>query len=121
MREFSNPEDPTPGPPASIYRVRVAGRLPAGWEDRLGCLRVVHEEESGQLTKATLVGAVKDQSDLLGVLNTLHELQLPLLLVEALDLESIPPTRSGDSSCASVPTDRNGESSTGASSSMTSK
>lgn len=55
---MSDSEDHTARPPASIYRVRVAGRLPAGWEDRLGCFRVVHEEKSGQMTTGTLVGAV---------------------------------------------------------------
>ena len=89
MRSSSKTENPNTKPPASIYRLRVGGRLPANWEDRLGCLRVVHEEESEPLCQTTLVGPVQDQSDLLGVLNTLHELRLPLLLVEAMNLETI--------------------------------
>ncbi len=73
-----------------MYRLRIAGVIPDGWEGRLGCLRVVHEEGPEPKTTTTLMGAVTDQAELLGVLNTLHELRLPLLLVEAIDLESIP-------------------------------
>lgn len=82
-------EDRNPRQPASIYRLQIAGILLDGWEDRLGYFRVVHEEGPGPQTRTTLMGAVQDQSDLLGVLTTLHELRLPLLLVEAMDLESM--------------------------------
>jgi hypothetical protein len=64
--------------------------LPSGWEYRLGCLQVVHEEGNESSGQTTLMGAVRDQADLLGVLNTLHELRLPLLLVEAVDTELCP-------------------------------
>jgi len=85
----STSQDSNSRHPASLYRLRVAGVVPNGWEDRLGCLRVVHEEGSGPQTTTTLMGAVTDQADLLGILNTLHELRLALLLVEAMDTESI--------------------------------
>lgn len=78
--------------PASFYRLRVTGTVPAGWEGRLGCLRIVQEEVAGLDKITTLMGAVSDQADLLGVLNTLQQLHLPLLLVEAVDIESIPST-----------------------------
>ena len=87
MNKIPKVEDQDPRQPASIYRLRIAGAIPAGWEERLGCLRVVQEEGSESPTTTTLMGAVKDQAELLGVLNTLHELRLPLLLVEAIDLE----------------------------------
>ena len=79
-----------PRQPAAIYRLRVAGVIPSGWQDRLGCLRVVQEERTESPTTTTLMGAIKDQADLIGVINTLHQLHLSLLLVEAVDLESIP-------------------------------
>ena len=34
--------------------------------------------------------ATKDHAELLGILNTLHELRLPLLMVEAVDTELCP-------------------------------
>ena len=70
---------------ASIYRVRVTGSLPDSWVDRLGGLQVVQEGGGGSSNQTLLMGAVRDQAELLGVLNTLHELRLPLLLVEAVD------------------------------------
>ncbi len=89
MKTISKNEAHNPRQPASIYRLRVAGVIPTGWEDRLGCLRVVQEESSGSPATTTLMGAIKDQADLLGILNTLHQLRLTLLLVEAVDLEAI--------------------------------
>ena len=41
--------------------------------------------DQGEMT--TLVGRVKDQAELSGVLNTLYELQLPLLSVKILPPE----------------------------------
>ena len=72
-----------------MYRLRVGGIIPEGWEDRLGCLRIVKEEGTASPATTTLMGAIEDQSDLVGVLNTLHTLHLPLLLVEAIDLEEL--------------------------------
>ena len=72
-----------------MYRLRIAGVIPDGWEGRLGCLRAVHEEGPEPRTTTTLMGPVTDQADLLGILNTLHELHLTLLLVEAMDVESV--------------------------------
>ncbi len=72
---------------ASIYRVYVAGSLPGSWANRLGGLQVVREEMDGSADQTLLTGAVRDQAELLGILNTLHELRLPLLLVEAVDTE----------------------------------
>lgn len=72
---------------ASIYRVRVAGRIPDGWASRLGGLQATREGASELSHQTLLIGAVRDQAELLGILNTLHELRLPLLLVEAVDTE----------------------------------
>jgi hypothetical protein len=60
----------------------------------LGGLQVVREGGTGSSHQTLLKGAVRDQAELLGVLNTLHELRLPLLLVEAVD--------SGLCSCKSI-------------------
>ena len=75
---------------ASIYRVCVAGTIPGSWADRLGGLQVVREGGDGSSDQTLLMGAVRDQAELLGILNTLHELRLPLLLVEAVDTDLCP-------------------------------
>jgi hypothetical protein len=67
------------------YRIRVQGFLDENWSERLGgmYLTINHREDRGTL--ATLVGRLQDQAELAGVLNTLYEMHLPLLLVEYLD------------------------------------
>ena len=75
---------------ASIYRVCVAGTLSSRWENRLGDLQVVREEGNGTSEQTLLMGTVRDQAELLGILNTLHELHLPILLIEAVDTELCP-------------------------------
>jgi hypothetical protein len=75
---------------ASIYRVCVAGTIPGSWANRLGCLQVVHEAGDGLADQTLLMGAVRDQAELLGILNTFHELRLPLLLVEAVHTDLCP-------------------------------
>jgi hypothetical protein len=72
---------------ASLYRLRVAGVLPESWEDRLGCFRFVHEGATEPLT-TLLMGRVKDQAELIGVINTLYGLHMPLISVECLDAEA---------------------------------
>lgn len=72
---------------SSVYRVCIAGTLPGSWKDRLGNLQVVFERENGVSGQTLLTGAVTDQAELLGILNTLHELRIPLLLVEAVDMD----------------------------------
>ena len=87
MKQSPGLEDHNPKQSGSLYQLRIGGVLPESWEDRLGSLRIVHEEGAEPLTKTTLMGAVKDQADLLGILNTLHGLRLPLLYLECLDAE----------------------------------
>ena len=90
METHTEANDHGPRDHASIYRVSVVGTLPASWADRLGGLQIVHEGGSGSSNQTLLMGAVRDQAELLGILNTLHELRLPLLLVDAVDTELCP-------------------------------
>ena len=68
------------------YRIRVLGLLDESWSDRLGGLRITAcslKDQEGPVTE--LVGQVRDQAKLAGVLNSLYELHLTLLLVENLN------------------------------------
>ena len=68
------------------YRIRVLGLLDESWSDRLGGLRITAcslKDQEGPVTE--LVGQVRDQAKLAGVLNSLYELHLTLLLVEYLN------------------------------------
>jgi hypothetical protein len=68
------------------YRIRVLGFLDKSWSDRLGDLRITAcslKDQEGPVTE--LIGKVRDQAKLAGVLNSLYELHLTLLSVEYLN------------------------------------
>ena len=77
----------TLGTPAT-YRIRVQGRLDASWSERLGGLRITSRRRGDQAPVTTLVGEVRDQAELIGILNSLYDLHLPLLLVQILPRQS---------------------------------
>ena len=75
--------------PAS-YRIQVQGYLDGTWSDRLGSLTImVNSEPVNGALATTLFGRLRDQTDLIGVLNTLYDLHLPLLSVEYLRDEEV--------------------------------
>ena len=68
-----------------IYRIRIVGHLEESWADRLGGMRIEESSRGDQGSNTTLVGRIRDQAELVGVLNTLYELHLTLLSVEYLN------------------------------------
>ena len=64
------------------YSIRVAGHLDESWSKRLGGMVIHQKETANQKSETTLQGALVDQAALLGVLNTLYNLRLPLISVE---------------------------------------
>jgi hypothetical protein len=66
----------------AVYRIRVDGRVPAHWSGRLSGMSVTAKSAGAGRWVTTLVGRLDDQADLIGVLNTLYMLQLPVLGVE---------------------------------------
>jgi len=73
----SNPYDN----PAS-YQIRVQGRIDPNWSDRLEGMVVSVKPTEAESPVTTLEGELSDLSALAGVLNTLYELHLPILLVK---------------------------------------
>jgi hypothetical protein len=66
------------------YRITVEGRVPTKWCDRLeGMATTVWTSETGS-HQTRLQGELPDQTSLAGVLNTLYELHLTVVLVERL-------------------------------------
>ena len=72
--------DLTMGSPA-IYKIRVRGNLADSWSEKLGGLQIVATAAKGT---TVITGSLPDQAALSGVLNTLYELQLPVVSVEHL-------------------------------------
>jgi hypothetical protein len=71
---------------SATYRISVQGRIPANWCDRLAGMTITEDLPEAEPPVATLLGELCDQAALAGVLNTVYELHLPVLLVERLRL-----------------------------------
>jgi hypothetical protein len=71
------------GTPAT-YRIRVQGFLVHGWIDRLNGMRVITVSTREEEPTTTLEGGVKDQAELIGLMNTLYELHMSILSVDLL-------------------------------------
>ena len=68
------------------YRIRVLGLLDESWSARLGGMRITSSRSKDQKVAVTqLIGQVRDQAKLAGLLNSLYELHLTLLSVEYLN------------------------------------
>ena len=69
-----------------IYRIRVIGFLEESWSGKIGRFRITAgslKDQEGPVME--LVGKVRDQAELYGVLKTLYEFHLTLLSVEMLE------------------------------------
>ena len=82
------PRNAIPFDHPATYQISVQGRIDPDWSDRLAGMTIglITEEASPPVT--TLDGELSDQAALLGVLNSLYELHLPVLSVLCL---SYPP------------------------------
>ena len=70
---------------SATYHIRVKGHLDENWSDRLAGMRISTGLGADQNPETTLVGRIRDQAELAGVLNSLYELHLPILSVDFLD------------------------------------
>ena len=69
---------------AGIYRIRVRGHIDESLTDQLGGMIITRAFTSEKDPMTILIGHLRDQAALSGVLNELYELHLPLLTVELL-------------------------------------
>ncbi len=76
------------------YRIQIGGSLDPRWSDRLGGLAITSTGQAGKTT-TILEGELLDQGALLGVLNALYELHLPLEAVETLSPDPLNLSRKG--------------------------
>ena len=65
---------------ATIYRMRVDGHLDQRWSDWFGGLTIAHDADGS----TSLVGAIRDQAALYGLIDKARDLGLTLLTVERL-------------------------------------
>lgn len=65
----------------ATYCIEVEGKGDENLSDRLGGMRVTNIRKTEQSIITTLVGSVRDQAELAGLLNCLYELHLPIRTV----------------------------------------
>jgi hypothetical protein len=65
----------------ATYQIRVQGRIDPNWSDRMAGMQVRISKEQTTPPITILYGEVSDQAALLGVLNLLYELHLPIVAV----------------------------------------
>jgi hypothetical protein len=68
----------------ATYRIQIKGYLADRWSDRLAGMDLTRSDPAGVGTVTTLCGWLVDQGALIGVLNALYSLHLPVLSVECL-------------------------------------
>jgi hypothetical protein len=69
------------------YRIEVEGYLAESWSDRLAGMHITARERLDKTMVTILVGRLRDQAELSGVLNNLYELHKPILKVEVVSGE----------------------------------
>jgi hypothetical protein len=69
------------------YRIRVQGYLDDSWANQLGGMTITTTTRDDRAPVTVLCGRLIDQAAVLGVLNALYGLLLPLLSVECLEIE----------------------------------
>lgn len=70
------------------YRIRVQGIVEESYIDCLGDMSIEVIKRNDQAPVTTLVGRVRDQAQLMGILNSLYELHLSLLSVQLFNKEA---------------------------------
>ena len=76
---------PIPFDRPANYKIIVQGKIDPNWSDRLEGMTICQDTVDVISTITTLDGELSDQTALAGLLNTLYELHLPVLLVKRLD------------------------------------
>ena len=66
----------------AIYRIVVKGRIDQLWFEDLGDMDIHIESHENEPAITLLTGQVRDQSELMGILNSLYELHMTVLSVE---------------------------------------
>lgn len=68
----------------ATYRICVQGCLEEVWSDRLASMTITMDLRDPMVPVSTLQGVIRDQSELVGVLNGLYQMRVPILSLEVL-------------------------------------
>ena len=73
---------------SAIYCIKVQGAIDERFAGYFGDMVISTEKKTEGKITGILTGSLKDQSELLGVLNALHNLHLPIVSIQVLDKKS---------------------------------
>ena len=65
----------------AIYQIEVQGNVDSSWHDNLAGMNITWTD-TGHSIITTLIGRLKDQAALAGLLQSLYEMRLPILSVQ---------------------------------------
>lgn len=65
----------------ATYQIRVLGKVPESYAERISGMAVTYQESKEKVI-TTLIGELRDQAALSGILNSLYELHMTVLSVE---------------------------------------
>jgi hypothetical protein len=69
----------------ALYRISILGNLDENWSDYCGGMTIKHEYDPKRNPMTILMGRLADQSALIGVLNSLHDIGYPIVSVECVE------------------------------------
>lgn len=69
----------------ATYRIEVEGHLNESWSECLAGMHITTRKRFDQTAVTTLIGRLRDQAELTGVLNSLHDLHRPIVKVEVVN------------------------------------
>ena len=70
----------------AIYRICIQGTLDKYWSEYSGGMTIEHENDPNHHAMTIMTGRLADQSALVGVLNSLHDMGCPILSVERMEV-----------------------------------
>jgi len=93
---------------SAVYRIRVRGRLDPELSDRLSGMGIENLTRSNGSVESVLEGHVVDQAALVGILNKLYELHMPVISADFLSgsvKSKRKVIRKRDASCTNYPSE----------------
>jgi hypothetical protein len=72
---------------SAIYHIRVQGCLEEVWSDRLANMTITMDLRDPQAPASLLQGRIRDQAELVGVVNGLYQMRVPILSIEMVNEE----------------------------------
>jgi hypothetical protein len=68
----------------AMYRICVMGNLEKSWSEYCGGMTIEHRSDPNRYSMTILTGQLADQSALVGVINSLHDIGCPIYSVECI-------------------------------------